>query len=162
MTTTTAIELPIDFNTMDETGLPWTFLDQAVDPSRVVPGAHLVAGSGTVHAVVVVVDVTDDGIVHVCDVPGSVEDNAHLLGDRSVFVPASERLPDRLPDPVEAGGTGRDETAPPEAENPATPRGNGTRRHRPARGSSTHNPKVAGSNPAPATIDTEISGEAGP
>lgn len=88
MTTTTAIELPIDFNTMDETGLPWTFLDQAVDPARVVPGAHLVAGSGTVRAVVVVVDVTDDGIVHVCDVPGSVEDNAHLLGDRSVFVPA--------------------------------------------------------------------------
>jgi len=136
VTTTTAIELPIDFNTMDETGLPWTFLDQAVDPSRVVPGAHLVAGSGAVRAVVVVVDVTDDGIVHVCDVPGTVEDNAHLLGDRSVFVPASERLPDLLPDPLETVGTGRDETAPPEPENPATTRGNGTRRHRPARGSS--------------------------
>ena len=44
MTTTTEIELPIDFNTMDDTGLPWTFLDEAVDPSRIVPGAHVVAG----------------------------------------------------------------------------------------------------------------------
>lgn len=116
MTTTTEIELPIDFNTMDETGLPWAFLDEAV---------------------VVVVDVTDDGIVHVCDVPGSVEDNAHLLERRNESTdPASERLPDLLPDPLETVGTGRDETAPPEPENPATTRGNGTRRHRPARGSS--------------------------
>ena len=83
MTTTTEIELPIDFNSMDETGLPWAFLDEAADPSRVVPGAHLVAGSGTVRAVVVVVDVTGDGLVHVCDVPGSVEDNAHLLERRN-------------------------------------------------------------------------------
>jgi len=133
VTTTTAIELPIDFNTMDETGLPWTFLDQAVDPSRVVPGAHLVAGSGTVRAVVVVVDVTDDGIVHVCDVPGSVEDNAHLLGDRSVFVPASERLPDLLPDPPETGGTDRDETAPSNAETPENTGRKGTWQHQPGR-----------------------------
>jgi hypothetical protein len=35
--TTTEIELPIDFNAMDETGLPWAFLDEAADPSRVVP-----------------------------------------------------------------------------------------------------------------------------
>ncbi len=136
MTTTAEIELPIDFNTMDETGLPWAFLDEATDPSRILPGAHLVAGSGTVRAVVVVVDVTDDGIVHVCDVPGSVEDNAHLLGDRSVFAPASQRLPDRLPEPVEAGGTGRDEPAPSEPETHGTTRGNGTRRHRPERGQS--------------------------
>ena len=136
MTTTTEIELPIDFNTMDETGLPWAFLDEAADPSRIVPGAHLVAGSGSVRAVVVVVDVTDDGIVHVCDVPGSVQDNAHLLVRNESTDLASERLSDLLPDPVETGGTGRDETAPPEPENPATPRGNGTRRHRPVRGSS--------------------------
>ncbi len=137
MTTTTEIELPIDFNTMDETGLPWAFLDEAADPSRVVPGAHLVAGSGTVRAVVVVVDVTDDGIVHVCDVPGSVEDNAHLLERRTESTdPASERLPDLLPDPAETAGTGRDETAPTNAEDPENPKGNGTRRHRPGRGSS--------------------------
>lgn len=112
MTTTTEIDLPIDFNTMDETGLPWAFLDEAADPSRIVPGAHLIAGSGTVRAVVVVVDVTEDGIVHVCDVPGSVQDNAHLLEHRDESTdPASRRLPDSLPDPVERGGTGEDEPA---------------------------------------------------
>jgi hypothetical protein len=93
VTTATEIELPIDFNTMDETGLPWAFLDEAVDPSRIVPGAHIVAGSGSVRAVVVVVDVTDEGIVHVCDVPGSVEENAHLLEPRSESTdPAAQRL----------------------------------------------------------------------
>lgn len=137
MTTTTEIELPIDFNSMDETGLPWAFLDEAVDPSRIVPGAHLVAGSGTVRAVVVVVDVTDDGIVHVCDVPGSVEDNAHLLERRDESTdPASRRLPDLLADPAETGGTGRDEPASPTAEIPATARGNGTHRHEAERGRS--------------------------
>ena len=105
----------------------------AVDPSRVVPGAHLVAGSGTVRAVVVVVDVTDDGIVHVCDVPGSVEDNAHLLGDRSVFVPASRRLPDLLPDPVEVGGTARYDAGQRIAQIPCGTRGNGTQQDRPER-----------------------------
>lgn len=132
MTTTTAIDLPIDLQTMDETGLPWTFLDEAADPSRIVPGAHVVAGSGSVRAVVVVVDVTDEGIVHVCDVPGSVEDNAHLLEYRNEStIPASERLPENLPDPAEIGGTRRDEAAPPEAGFPATATRSGPRRHRP-------------------------------
>lgn len=137
MTTTTEIELPIDFNSMDETGLPWAFLDEAVDPSRIVPGAHLVAGSGTVRAVVVVVDVTDDGIVHVCDVPGSVEDNAHLLERRNESTdPASQRLPDLLADQVEAGGSGGDEPVPADAENPATARQDGIPRHQAERGRS--------------------------
>ena len=132
MTTTTRIDLPIDFNTMDETGLPWTFLDEAADPSQIVPGAHIIAGSGEVRAVVVVVDVTPEGIVHVCDVPGSAASNAHLLEtDR-----ASRRLPDLLPDPAEAGGTGRDETATSESETPGKTGRKGTRRHRPGRGSS--------------------------
>ena len=74
-----------------------------------------------------------DGIVYVSEasVAAYLAANAevgHSEADRSAFVPASRRLPDCLPDPVEVGGTGRD-------------------RLRPA-----HNPKVAGSNPAPATI----------
>jgi len=86
---------------MDETGLPWAFLDEASDRSRIVPDAHPVAGSGTVRAVVVVVDVTDDGIVHVCDVPGSMDEDAHLLERPNESTdPASERLPGLLPDPV--------------------------------------------------------------
>ena len=132
MTTTTRIDLPIDFNTMDETGLPWTFLDEAADPSQIVPGAHVIAGSGEVRAVVVVVDVTPEGIVHVCDVPGSVASNAHLLET----APASRRLPDLLPDPVEVGGTGRDETGQPKPETPGNTGRKGTRRHQPGRGSS--------------------------
>ena len=42
--TTSRIDLPIDFNTMDETGLPWTFLDQAPDPSRVRDSGVRIAG----------------------------------------------------------------------------------------------------------------------
>lgn len=122
MTTTTRIDLPIDFNTMDETGMPWTFLDEAADPSQIVPGAHVIAGSGDVRAVVVIVDVTPEGIVHVCDVPGSVASNAHLLNADH----ASRRLPDLLPDSVETGGPRRDETAPPNAETPGNTGRNGT------------------------------------
>ena len=132
MTTTTRIDLPIDFNTMDETGLPWTFLDEAADPSQIVPGAHVIAGSGEVRAVVVVVDVTPEGIVHVCDVPGSVASNAHLLETD----PVSRRLSDLLPDPVEVGGTVRDEMVPPGVETPGNTGRKGTRRHQPGRGSS--------------------------
>lgn len=111
MTTAVDVDLRIDLNTMDETGLPWTFLDQAPDPSRIIPGRHIVVGSGAALAVAVVVDITDEGIVHVQPLKGSVASNARLLETD----PASRRLPDLLPDPVEVGGTRRDETAPPTA-----------------------------------------------
>lgn len=79
MATAVDVDLRIDLQTMDETGLPWTFLDQAPDPSRIVPGRHIVAGSGAAVAVAVVVDITDEGIVHVHPLSGSVASNAHLL-----------------------------------------------------------------------------------
>lgn len=95
MTTILDIDLPVDLNTMDETGLPWTFLDEAVDPSRIVPGRHVVVGSGAARAVAVIVDITDEGIVHVCPVPGSVASNApprapfdSNRGDRSRLRPS--------------------------------------------------------------------------
>lgn len=132
MTTAVDVDLRIDLNTMDETGLPWTFLDQAPDPSRIIPGRHIVVGSGAAVAVAVVVDITDEGIVHVQPLRGSVASNARFLdADR-----ASRRLPDLLPDPVEQSGTGRDETAPPEDETPGNTGRKGTRRRRPGRGSS--------------------------
>jgi len=112
MTTALDVDLRIDLNTMDETGLPWTFLDQAPDPSRIIPGRHIVVGSGAALAVAVVVDITDEGIVHVQPLKGSVASNARFLEPD----PASRRLPDRQPDPVEGGVTDRDETAPPKAE----------------------------------------------
>ena len=79
MTTATQVDLRIDLNTMDETGLPWAFLDEAPDPSVVVPGSHIVVGSGAAVAVAVVVDITDEGVVHVQPIRGSVASNAHLL-----------------------------------------------------------------------------------
>ena len=66
------IDLFVDLNTEDETGLPWTYLDQAADPSLVVPGRLLVVGAGSAVAVAEVIDVAADGIVHVRPLPGPV------------------------------------------------------------------------------------------
>ncbi len=76
----TEVDLIVDLNTMDDTGLPWAFLDEAHDPARIRPGRHLLVGSGTVRGIALVVDVTD-GIVHIRPVRGSVTANAHLLDD---------------------------------------------------------------------------------
>jgi hypothetical protein len=73
-----AVDLPLDLNTMDETGLPWSYIDESERPERVVPGAYIVVGSGAARAVALVVDVKD-GLVHVQPVPGSVEANAYRL-----------------------------------------------------------------------------------
>jgi hypothetical protein len=72
------VDLIVDLNTMDDTGLPWTFLDQATNRDRIVPGAYIVAGSGAAKAVVLVVDIAD-GIVHLQPVRGSVASNRRLL-----------------------------------------------------------------------------------
>ena len=74
----TEIDLVIDLNSMDESGLPWAFIDNATDRTLLVPGRHIVAGLGAITAVVVVNDVTDD-IVHVRPLHGSVATNRHLL-----------------------------------------------------------------------------------
>ncbi len=41
------IDLFVDLNTEDETGLPWTYLDQASDQTVIVPGRLIVVGAGT-------------------------------------------------------------------------------------------------------------------
>ena len=66
------IDLFVDLNTEDETGLPWTYLDQALDPSIVVPGRLLIVGASAAVAVAEVVDVGADGLVHVRPLPGPV------------------------------------------------------------------------------------------
>lgn len=38
------IDLPLDPQQVNESGWPWTLLDEAADPARVRPGAVLVAG----------------------------------------------------------------------------------------------------------------------
>ena len=45
------LDLIVDLNTMDDTGLPWAFLDDAINPTRLVPGAYVIVGSGQVRAV---------------------------------------------------------------------------------------------------------------
>ena len=54
------IDIYVDWNTQDNTGLPWTFLDQAADPSRIRPGAHVVAGHDDAVAVAEIVDIDVD------------------------------------------------------------------------------------------------------
>jgi hypothetical protein len=73
------VHLRIDLGAEDETGLPWTYLPPGSVPPGVVPGRHVIAGAGDAVAVVQVVDVAEDGLVHVKPVRGTVESNRHLL-----------------------------------------------------------------------------------
>ena len=66
------IDLFVDLNTEDETGMPWTYLDQAGDPSVVVPGRLIVVGAGSAIAIAEVIDAAPDGLVHVRPLPGPV------------------------------------------------------------------------------------------
>lgn len=70
------IDIAADLNTEDETGLVWTFLDEAAEPTMIRPGELVVAGSGLTPAVCEVVDVVDKPagtIVRLRILPGSVD-----------------------------------------------------------------------------------------
>ena len=73
------VDLFVDLSTQDDTGLPWTFIADAVDPSIIVPGRYVIGGAGMAVAVVQVLDIGSDGVVHVRPMSGSVEENRHLL-----------------------------------------------------------------------------------
>jgi hypothetical protein len=73
-----ALDLLVDLNTMDDTGLPWASLKRAADPARIIPGSHIIVGAGKVRAVATVVDVVE-GIVHVRPLRGPVSQHRHLL-----------------------------------------------------------------------------------
>lgn len=68
------IDLFVDLNTEDDTGLPWTYLDQADDPTSIHAGRVIRVGSGNVSCLAEVVDVSPDGIVHVRPIPHRHED----------------------------------------------------------------------------------------
>jgi hypothetical protein len=72
------IDLTVDLNNEDESGLPWTFLDEALNPSLIREGAWIVVGEGSARAVAQVVEI-EDGIVRVRPLPGPVERHQHLL-----------------------------------------------------------------------------------
>jgi hypothetical protein len=76
------IDIPADLNCEDETGLVWTFLDEASDPSIIRPGDLVVAGSPLTRAVCEVVDLVDKPagtIVHLRVLPGTIEQYRQLL-----------------------------------------------------------------------------------
>ena len=74
------IDLVADLNAEDDEGLGWSVLSDARDPSRVRPGAMLVAGNHQAKAVVRIVAVDEDGQVHFTVLPGSLAKNRHLIG----------------------------------------------------------------------------------
>lgn len=74
------IDLTADLNSQDDDGLGWSIVWEAKEPESVVPGAILVAGNEVATAVVRVIAVDDDGQVHFSILPGSVDENTHLLG----------------------------------------------------------------------------------
>jgi len=75
------LDLVVDLNSEDESGLPWTFLDEARDPGLVREGAWLVVGQGSVRAVAQVVEIDGD-IVRVRPLPGPVQKHRDLLRGR--------------------------------------------------------------------------------
>ena len=78
-----ALDIVADLNAQDDDGLGWSTLADASDPSRIVPGALLLAGNEAAAAVVRIVAVDEDGQIHFSVLPGSVEKNRHLLGPAS-------------------------------------------------------------------------------
>ena len=85
------IDIPADLNGEDETGLVWTFLDEAADPALIVPGAIVIAGDEGAPAVAEVVDIVEKAagaIVHLRVLPGLVEDYEALVR-RAVPLPSS-------------------------------------------------------------------------
>ncbi|MGH9228607.1 MAG: hypothetical protein ACRD07_07700 [Acidimicrobiales bacterium] len=74
------IDLTADLNAQDDDGLGWSTLNDARDPSRVCPGAMLLACDRHGRAVLRIVPVDDDSQVHFTILPGPVAKNRHLLG----------------------------------------------------------------------------------
>lgn len=82
------IDIPCDVQQVDETGLVWAFLDEARDPSVIIPGAIVIAADDEDPVLARVVDLTPRGsrtVVHLQILPGDPLDyvdalsRAHLL-----------------------------------------------------------------------------------
>jgi hypothetical protein len=78
----TRVDISADLNSEDETGLVWTFLDEAVDPSIIRPGELVVAGSPLTPAVCKVVDLVEKPVgtvVHLLLLPGTIDQYRRLV-----------------------------------------------------------------------------------
>ncbi len=72
------VDLVVDLNSEDESGLPWTFLDEARDPALVSEGAWLIVGEGETRAVAQVVEIEGE-VVRVRPLPGPMARHRRLL-----------------------------------------------------------------------------------
>jgi len=77
------VDLEVDLNSEDDSGLPWGMFDEATEPSRISEGGWILVGSGQVRAVAQVADV-DGNVVHVRPLPGPVSRHQHLLASTRV------------------------------------------------------------------------------
>lgn len=77
------IELRADLNSEDDEGRWWSLLRDASDPSRIVPGAVVVAGTERCWAQVRIEQVDDDGQVHFVAVPNDDSTAASTSTDTS-------------------------------------------------------------------------------
>jgi hypothetical protein len=72
------VDLEVDLNSEDDSGLPWGLLDEAPEPSRIQEGRWIAVGAGRARAVAQVADI-DGNVVHVRPLPGPVSRHQHLL-----------------------------------------------------------------------------------
>jgi hypothetical protein len=76
------VDITADLNDEDESGLVWTFLDEARDPGRIALGVLVLAGDEAAVAVCQVVDLVPGGdgtIVRLRLLPGLVDDYRALV-----------------------------------------------------------------------------------
>ena len=76
------VDIAADLNDEDDTGLVWTFVDEARDPSLFRPGVLVIAGDEEYPAVAEVVDLVDHPngtLVHLRLLPGRVDEYQALL-----------------------------------------------------------------------------------
>jgi hypothetical protein len=76
------IDIPCDVQQVDETGLVWTFLHEARDPSRIAPGAIVVSADEEDPVLARVVSLTERGSrvkVHLEILPGDPLEYAEAL-----------------------------------------------------------------------------------
>ncbi|MFN0027537.1 MAG: hypothetical protein ACKV2O_10220 [Acidimicrobiales bacterium] len=72
------VDLRVDLNTEDDTGLPWAFLEDARDSALIREGAWIVVGSGQARAVAQVAQI-EGNLVWVRPLPGPVSRHRHLV-----------------------------------------------------------------------------------
>ena len=75
-----AVDLKVDLNSEDDSGLPWGLLDEAKDPASIKEGGWIVVASVEAAAVAQVAGI-EGNVVHVRPLRGSVAQHRHLLGD---------------------------------------------------------------------------------